>query len=199
MRTNFIPMFLAVLPIAAPTVALAINCNTEKTQTENLICKSKDLRQLDESLNIVYRAAIKKAKNQDLLKSAQKHWITEVRDKCKTSECLVASYTTQINNLSNSMSSWCRSQNANIPGMWQRIGEGGFFEEFSTGPDGQFDSWLHQRPETSGTWVLTGCTLMMRSDTGITIAWKLLDITKSELKVIEISPAGLARDRRSTH
>ena len=192
----FTGLIAILASLSAP--AGAINCRLERSKTEDLICKSRDLVWLDDSLNNVYRAALAKSGMPDRVKSDQKHWISEARDACTSSACLESAYLSRISQLSSAMTSWCKSQHNNIAGNWSRVGESGFFEEFSAGPDGSFESWLHQRPEVSnGSWKLEGCNLVASSASGMSIEWKLLDLTKSELRVLEVGPVGLAKYRRS--
>ena len=197
MQHTIVPGFLIVMIAAMPSLAHAINCNAVKTKTEETICKSRELVWLDNNLNQVYSAAVAKSAAPGNLKADQRRWISGVRDICGTSACLTSAYQAQIQHLSNSMASWCESNRENVAGIWSRVGEDGFFEEFSADPDSAFESWLHHRPETSGTWTLKGCDLVISSNIGMSVEWKLIDLTKSELRVIEIGAAGLARYRRS--
>ncbi len=189
-------LFLILSGISAP--AHAINCKLEKSQAEDLVCKNPDLVRLDDSLNAVYRAVLAKSSKPDQVRSDQRRWISQVRAACTTSACLRSAYSAQIDQLSSSMAVWCESQRENIAGSWSRVGGGGFFEEFSAGPDGSFESWLHQRPEVSdGSWKLDGCSLAISSASGMRVEWKLLDLKKNELRVLEVGPADLARYRRA--
>lgn len=198
MARTLLPSLLVGTIAAIPASASAIDCKAVKTKTEKAICKSGELVRLDENLNHVYRAAVLKSVAPESLKADQKRWISETRDQCGTSACLTAAYLAQINRLSSGMATWCESNKPRIAGVWSRIGEDGFFEQFSAGPDGTFDSWLHHRPETSGSWALKGCDLVISSHTGMRVEWKLVDLAKSELRVIELGSAGLARYRRSS-
>lgn len=178
--------------------ANAINCKLAAGKTEDMICKNSDLIGLDDSLNHVYRAAVAQSKEPAKIKSEQKRWISEVRASCATSEGMKSAYLTQIAWLQKEMGSWCESQRERLAGSWKRIGGDGFFEAFSTGPDGELDAWLHQRPEISGgTWKLVGCNFVATSPSGLSVNWIIIDVTKSELRALEVGIPGLARYRRT--
>lgn len=180
--------------------ANAVNCKLAAGKTEDMICKNSDLIWLDDSLNHVYRAAVAKSKEPVKIKSEQKRWISEVRASCATPECLKSAYLSRVAWLQKEMGSWCESQRERLAGSWERIGGDGFFEAFSTGPDGELDSWLHQRPEISGgTWKLVGCNFVATSQSGLSVNWIIIDVTKSELRALEVGIPGLARYRRTSN
>jgi hypothetical protein len=53
--------------------------------------------------------------------------------------------------------SHCSVNRNQMIGYWKSDGDNGFFQEFLLENDGSFSSWLHQRPEMNGTWLLDNC------------------------------------------
>jgi uncharacterized protein YecT (DUF1311 family) len=189
--TCFRIIFLTLLSTVS-VQANAIHCKLAASKTEKLICESRDLKSLDDSLNHVYRAALAKSGKPELIKAQQKDWVTEVQSTCTTSDCLNSAYLSQVAHLKAAMAIWCKAQQPKFVGVWARHNGGGFFEEFVAGPDGSLDSWLHQRPEFSGaTWKLNGCDVVISNGTGMTVEWILIDVTKTELRVLELGVPGI--------
>ena len=74
----------------------------------------------------------------------------------------------------------CELKESEILGSYSHIEGGNFFEEFSIEAGGEFMSWLHQRPASSGTWRLNGCTLVIEIGMPQTIRLKVISFTPAE-------------------
>lgn len=64
--------------------------NVKKSSIEYLICKNKEVAELDKSLSDLYTQALKI--DQKTLKVNQKAWLKNVRNSCKTTSCLKSVY-----------------------------------------------------------------------------------------------------------
>ena len=62
----------------------------------------------------------------------------------------------------------CSINKNQITGYWKSASDNGFFQEFLLENDGSFSSWLHQRPEMNGTWMLDNCVLKVVGTMGFT-------------------------------
>jgi hypothetical protein len=60
----------------------------------------------------------------------------------------------------------CAVTEQDLLGAWALVGDSGFFEQMEfqrKGAQQEFNSWLHDRPETSGAqWQLDSCKLTIR-------------------------------------
>lgn len=74
----------------------AFDCSFESlNKVEMLICNDDELSQKDFQINQLYILAMEKSQNKDQLKKSQKNWITKIRSKCTTIECLKSVYESQ--------------------------------------------------------------------------------------------------------
>lgn len=72
----------------------------------------------------------------------------------------------------------------NILGDWCAGSENTFYEEFSLSiEDGKniFSSWLHHRPDASGTWVLNEQILMIHESSGLSHVYNIEKATTKQL------------------
>jgi uncharacterized protein len=90
-------MILMIMPGAAD--AAGFSCVGKLSSHEQLICNNKDLSSLDYRLNALYSVAIKVVKTKDAVRSAQRGWLRNVREKCTDIACLVAAYQQRISAL----------------------------------------------------------------------------------------------------
>lgn len=197
-------LMLAVLSVALSMPAQAFDCQRAVSNAERLICGDDwpqghgQLRRLDDILNQQYRSLLAKTDNPEQLKSDQLNWLRQVRDKCASVSCLKQAYQSRIRQLAEAMGAWCGRHMPLFANGWVRIGEEGFFEEFRAEPDGEFNSWLHHRPEITGSWRAKGCFIDISNYSGsLVFNWILLDVTGSRLRVIDIDPTlpGIIRYR----
>lgn len=179
---------LCHLLLISPISVQAFDCLKAHTNQENLICKSKTLQTADARLNDLYQAVLASSNVKMSHKQQQKDWLINVRNKCTDSECLDNAYSARIDQLLATLHR-CHVDQDKIEGYWTRIGDGGYFEEISIDPDGAFSSWLHHRPESSGTWKIDGCLLDI-GDAPTDIEWIVVSLSSRRLTVYEIG-AGL--------
>jgi len=104
-------MTLIKLSIASLTIvcgmmynshAVSFDCSKATTLVESLICSDDRLSQLDDLLNESYKKTISNNSQKAKLKSEQLSWMKNIRNKCKSYECLAASYEERINALTSS-------------------------------------------------------------------------------------------------
>ena len=89
------------VPVAVPaSVDVAwspsFDCSKVTTGQERLICGSKELSEFDVKLSLIYRQALERAPNKDLLRTSQREWRKFKRDACSDAECIRASYKSRI-------------------------------------------------------------------------------------------------------
>ena len=174
--------------------AQAINCRIASSPNEQAICKSRPLLALDAHLNALYRSVKERAQSNKRMEDEQRNWIKLERDVCANDACLQLAYQKRIDDLKIALTPWCQKQKAKIAGTWIRVGDAGPFDAFSAGPNHEFDSWLHQRPEIiGGTWTLDACNFTVQSGTGMTFDMVLLDMRGTELRFYEYSVPGISR------
>jgi len=99
MMNNFL-LAIAIVPCSA-VLAGSIDCAKSRTHVENLICENQLLSRLDTELGIAYKFVINDAppiRKADSI-AGQKHWISNVRDKCADEDCLINAYSARIHAL----------------------------------------------------------------------------------------------------
>ena len=170
---------LACLP------AWAIDCRRASEVPARLICGSSRLLAADRGLNRVYAAALEHASHPGEVERGQRAWISAVQSRCTSAACLAKAYALRIRQLADSYAPWCAAARGGLQQDWQG-GPGAFFEELSIGA-GSFSSWLHQRPETSGSWSAQGCSLVLHAQPdGLDFRWILLDLGPRQLRVFDL-------------
>ena len=92
------------VPVAVPaSVDVAwspsFDCAKVTTGQERLICGSKELSEFDVKLSLIYRQALERAPNKDLLRTSQREWRKFKRDACSDVECILASYKSRIDEI----------------------------------------------------------------------------------------------------
>lgn len=81
-------------------VGPSFNCKHSKTLTENLICSSKELSELDLNLVQTYKNILNtRADDAPQLKEEQRNWRENTRNKCEDIECLIKVYNERISEL----------------------------------------------------------------------------------------------------
>ena len=55
-----------------------------------------------------------------------------------------------------------------------------------------FYSWLHEKPDSKGTWTLNGSTITFSSDSGDVVEWTIQKIANSELTILETGESQIA-------
>jgi hypothetical protein len=129
---------------------------------ESLIVLNPQIAALDVKLNVDYKEALAAVADAKALRAEQRAWIATVRNKCADTTCLLSAYRQRNKELQERISRRnCPVKESDLLASWQRV-KGGFFEEFALEREGEarsFSSWLHHRPEMSGTWALANCIL----------------------------------------
>ena len=61
----------------------------------------------------------------------------------------------------------CKVSEDDLLGNWAIHRGSAFYEEMAIGPDGEFDSWLHNHPEVAGgLWAYKNCILVIKHSPG---------------------------------
>jgi uncharacterized protein len=91
----------ALTALCSGAFARTIDCDRKQSNVEQIICAADDLRSLDAAMVEAYnnaREAAKGAKSSSLLQD-QRRWLSLVRDKCTSNECLKMAYVQHIHEL----------------------------------------------------------------------------------------------------
>jgi uncharacterized protein len=94
----FVLAALALLG-AEPTATQArdsIQCSGKLSKVESMVCGTKELVQLDGSLNAAYSGAARYSRDRGRLKADQVEWLKSIRDKCVDRQCLSTAYRSRI-------------------------------------------------------------------------------------------------------
>jgi uncharacterized protein len=85
---------LVVIIMVAPSVAIgaSFNCSKAGTSVEKAICASKTLSRLDEQLAKAYESVLLLSDHPDVVKSRQKEWLRNIRNKCQDEPCIQSAY-----------------------------------------------------------------------------------------------------------
>lgn len=86
-------------PLAAP--AASFDCRKATSPVELQICSNDELSKLDDQLLESYRGALKVLEDTTELKSEQRLWLVNERNKCGDSYCLISAYRSRISHLNN--------------------------------------------------------------------------------------------------
>jgi uncharacterized protein len=87
---------VASLLFSATAYAASFDCQQARTPVENAICTYPEIGSLDEQLASAYHSAINSSPDADRIKSEQRNWITQVRNKCEDTNCLISAYQSRI-------------------------------------------------------------------------------------------------------
>jgi len=137
-------------------LAASFDCAKATSAVETKICTDAELSELDGELGRLYTT--EKNTNTSLVRG-QKQWLHETRDRCESIECIKNAYSLRISEIRTG--EICPVTEKAIEGHWirERIG---FFEEMafsSANGEKEFFSWIHHRPEMSGTWEFLDCKI----------------------------------------
>lgn len=93
-------IILPILFIAPVSIfAASFDCQRADTATENLICSTPAISQLDEKLSESYTRALKSHPAPSELRQAQLKWLKEVRNRCTDADCLIKTYRNRLSQL----------------------------------------------------------------------------------------------------
>ncbi len=67
----------------------AVDCGNANLAVEKMICHSTRAEKSDREMSFAYRQALKRGVSPDLLRSTQREWEEEIRNRCNTVDCLV--------------------------------------------------------------------------------------------------------------
>lgn len=153
---------ISILPICN-LFAASFDCTKAENSIEKTICSDKNLSELDDKMSVQFKNTKGIAHNPQLLIQEQRKWIAE-RNKCADATCLSKSYAfrlAQLNSAKREKNANCPITEKNLLGAWIH-NEDGDFEEMAFDVyenKHTFVSWLHHRPEMTGTWNLQDCKL----------------------------------------
>ena len=86
----------SILFFASWTHAAGFDCNKASTLVEKAICSDSELSKLDDLLLISYKEALGNISDTDKLKSEQRDWLSNTRNKCQDADCLKRAYNKRI-------------------------------------------------------------------------------------------------------
>lgn len=145
--------------------AASFDCTKATSAVETKICADAELSELDSELGRLYAT---NRRTKASLVSGQKRWLNETRNKCESIDCLKNAYALRISEISRYDT--CPVAEKAIEGSWVRE-RNGFFEEMafsSASGEKDFFSWIHHRPEMSGTWEYRDCMILIDGGTSRT-------------------------------
>jgi len=87
---------VSILLFASWTHAAGFDCNKASTLVEKAICSDSELSKLDDLLMISYKEALGNISDTDKLKSEQRDWLSNTRNKCQDADCLKRAYNKRI-------------------------------------------------------------------------------------------------------
>ena len=90
----------SILLFASWTHAAGFDCNKASTLVEKAICSDSELSKLDDLLMISYKEALRNISDTDKLKSEQRDWLSNTRNKCQDADCLKRAYNKRISDIS---------------------------------------------------------------------------------------------------
>jgi uncharacterized protein len=142
--------------------AASFDCAKAAAPVEKMICASPQVSALDEQLAALYGHA---KGGSDAVRTSQREWLSHVRDKCGTTDCLVQAYTARIAELK-SPAPACAVSTATLLGDWRNSSGEGFDElDFSADEGKQrFVSWVRHAPFAIGSWDLQKCSVHLQGD-----------------------------------
>ncbi len=90
----------SILLFASWTHAAGFDCSKASTLVEKAICSDSELSKLDDLLTISYKEALRNISDTDKLKSEQRNWLSNTRNKCQDADCLKRAYNKRISDIS---------------------------------------------------------------------------------------------------
>jgi uncharacterized protein len=163
--------------------AASFDCTKSKSAVEILICSDNEVSQLDSDLAKLYSA-----KKTAEVTAQQKEWLATERNVCKTTACLKSVYIDRIAKFGKK--DQCELDERRLLGSWvKEKGEG--FEEMNFSLSSgvrSFTSWLHHRPEMTGTWNIDSCVIYVRhsSDEKLQFEYKFKKLQENKLFLFDL-------------
>jgi uncharacterized protein len=103
--------------MVAPSVAIgaSFDCSKAGTSVEKTICASETLSRLDEQVAKAYDAVLLSSDRPAAVKSQQKAWLRNIRDKCRDETCLQHAYERRLAQLAATpQAAWKTFRNDNL-------------------------------------------------------------------------------------
>jgi uncharacterized protein len=76
--------------------AASFDCDKKLSAIEESICEDQELSELDEILMRTYKLVLPISPNKDALRKGQRQWLTTVRNRCTSSDCLLKVYSARV-------------------------------------------------------------------------------------------------------
>lgn len=90
----------SILVLASGAVhAAGFDCARASTPAEKLVCNDAGLSKLDDELTAAYMQVLKRGASEEFLKTQQRGWLSNVRNRCESNECLKQSYIQRLEQL----------------------------------------------------------------------------------------------------
>ncbi|MFZ2727791.1 MAG: lysozyme inhibitor LprI family protein [Methylococcaceae bacterium] len=89
-------LLLVSLLVSNSVYSASFDCTKAKTLAETVICSNPQLSDLDELLMTSYKKTLERSEGDNTIKTAQRNWLKDSRNKCQTVACLKQAYTTRI-------------------------------------------------------------------------------------------------------
>lgn len=102
MRVAGILLAMALFIVPGVCRGASFDCSKAKTRVERAICSSRVLSDLDERLARAYAAALRSGDNPGTVKSRQRAWLKNVRDRCPDGACLKEAHEKRLAELASS-------------------------------------------------------------------------------------------------
>ncbi len=87
---------LGMTLFATVSQGASFDCRKATTLIESAICSDSELSALDEALLESYKAALLNASDNNVIKQEQRSWLKNVRNSCRTADCLKQAYRQRI-------------------------------------------------------------------------------------------------------
>lgn len=86
---------------AALAQAASFDCSKANGFIEKQICSETQLSEIDSQLSAIYKIKLSEARDPDVLRSEQREWIKNTRNKCQEASCIKQAYTDRLETLKN--------------------------------------------------------------------------------------------------
>jgi uncharacterized protein len=90
------PAPAAQKPATENPILASFDCQKAASKTEKMICSSPQTAKLDVALSNAYRKTLAASDNQNDVKSEQMAWLSTVRNRCESTDCLDSAYAARI-------------------------------------------------------------------------------------------------------
>ena len=185
LTTCLVAIFGLMFFFTDASVAASFECKKASSYVEKIICMNNDISELDSTLGEIFFST--KKVHPDLIGN-QKKWLLETRNVCTTAECLKNVYTDRIAALRSYGD--CPVNDSSLRGNWKREKSGPFEEmrfDFNNN-EKVFISWLHQRPEMTGTWNINKCVIHIEDKNSSQLEFDLQvkGLEKNVLRIVDL-------------